>query len=69
VAAPIIARTISAREESLVEVPTGAASVALPKYRGFIVQTLTYPSGTSLRNKITKLTGQYPLGVSPDNAL
>jgi hypothetical protein len=35
----------------------------------FIIQTLSYPNGTSLTNKLTTNAGEWPVSVSPDNAL
>jgi hypothetical protein len=35
----------------------------------FIVQTLAYPNGTTLANKITTSDGQWPIAVSPDAVL
>lgn len=35
----------------------------------FIIQHVLYPNGTSLANKLTTNGGEWPLAVSPDNAL
>jgi hypothetical protein len=35
----------------------------------FIVQQLDYPNGTTLTNKLTTGAGDWPIAVSPDNAL
>jgi hypothetical protein len=35
----------------------------------FIIQTLSYPNGTSLTNKLTTNAGEWPVSISPDNAL
>jgi hypothetical protein len=35
----------------------------------FIVQQLAYPNGTTLSNKLTTGAGDWPIAVSPDNAL
>lgn len=36
---------------------------------GFSVQVLAYPNGTTLSNKLTTNAGNWPIAVSPDNAL
>jgi hypothetical protein len=35
----------------------------------FVVQDIPYPNGTSLSNKLTTSAGDWPVSVSPDNAL
>jgi hypothetical protein len=35
----------------------------------FIIQDVSYPNGTSLSNKLTTAAGEWPVAVSPDNAL
>jgi hypothetical protein len=35
----------------------------------FIIQSVAYPNGTTLSNKLTTNGGQWPVAVSPDNAL
>jgi hypothetical protein len=35
----------------------------------FVIQQLDYPKGTTLTDKITTGAGQWPIAVSPDNAL
>jgi sugar lactone lactonase YvrE len=36
---------------------------------GFEIQTVAYPNGSSLTNKLTTNAGQWPISVNPDNAL
>lgn len=36
---------------------------------GFEIQSIAYPKGTSFANKLTTNTGDWPVSVSPDNAL
>jgi hypothetical protein len=36
---------------------------------GFEIQTLAYPNGSSLTNKLTTNTGDWPIAVNPSNAL
>lgn len=43
--------------------------VSLDATSGFIVQMLAYPNGTTLSNKLTTNAGDWPIAVSPDNAL
>jgi hypothetical protein len=35
----------------------------------FVIQSIAYPNGTSLSNKLSTNGGQWPVAVSPDNAL
>jgi hypothetical protein len=35
----------------------------------FVVQSVAYPKGTSLSNKLTTNAGDWPVAASPDNAL
>ena len=35
----------------------------------FVIKDISYPNGTTLANKLTTNAGQWPLAVSPDNAL
>jgi hypothetical protein len=35
----------------------------------FIIQDIAYPNGTTLKNKINNAVDQWPVAVSPDNAL
>ncbi len=35
----------------------------------FVIQTVAYPNGTALSNKLTTNAGDWPVSVSPDNAL
>lgn len=35
----------------------------------FIIQSIAYPNGTSFSNKLTSNGGDWPIAVSPDNAL
>ena len=43
--------------------------VSVDATSGFIVQLLAYPKGTTLSNKLTTNAGDWPIAVSPDNAL
>lgn len=43
--------------------------VSVDASSGFIIQVLAYPNGTTLSNKLTTNAGDWPIAVSPDNAL
>lgn len=43
--------------------------VTVEQGSNFVVQTLAYPKGTALQNKITTVNGDWPIAVSPDAVL
>ncbi len=43
--------------------------VSVDSVPSFIIQSVTYPTGSSLSNKLTTGAGEWPVSASPDNAL